>query len=379
MKNVAILGSTGSVGRNTLEVIQDLRDYNVYAIIGGNNIPLLLRQAEKFNPRHIGSVFRENEEKLKKKSEERWDIITGIEACNKLAEDGEVDILVIATSGSTVYEPMIKALKNRKRVATANKETLISYYPLMRKLLRETDGELIPLDSEHSAIFQCLRGENRRDINKIILPASGGPFYMRESLEDITPAEALKHPNWDMGDKITIDSATLMNKGFEVIEASVLFDLEPEQIEVVIHPQSIIHGMVVFKDGSVVAQLSIPDMKIPISLGLTYPERVDNAGNVIDFHRIKNLNLLDVDRKKFPVIPLAYEVLKTGGTLPAVMVKADEVAVNAFLKEEISFLQIPEIIRTVVESHDTVKDPAVPDIKVAEKWAEDKAKGLMEK
>lgn len=377
MKKIAILGSTGSVGKNTLNVIRELNNYEVYALYAGNNIPLLIEQAEEFNPQFVGTFFSENKKRLDKVVNERWKTLYGVEGANKLSEDEKVDIVVIASAGSMTFDALILAMENGKKVATANKETIVSYSHLLRKRLPELSGELIPVDSEHSAIYQSLLGANRGDVKRITLTASGGPFYNRESFDGITAKEALNHPTWNMGKKITIDSATLMNKALEVIEASVLFNLSPEEIEVVIHPESIIHGFVEFKDGSIISQLSSPDMKIPIQFALTAPEHKSSPAPRLSISDLGALTFYKVDEEKFPLVALAYHVLKEAGTLSAVFVSADEVAVDAFLSGEIEFKKIMDIIIKVTESHKVIKEPEKDDIIEAENWAREKARKLI--
>jgi len=377
MKKIAILGSTGSIGKNTLKVIRELDNYEVYALYAGNNIPLLIEQAEEFNPQFVGTFFSENKKRLDKVVNERWKTLYGVEGANKLSEDEKVDIVVIASAGSMTFDALILAMENGKKVATANKETIVSYSHLLRKRLPELSGELIPVDSEHSAIYQSLLGANRGDVKRITLTASGGPFYNRESFDGITAKEALNHPTWNMGKKITIDSATLMNKALEVIEASVLFNLSPEEIEVVIHPESIIHGFVEFKDGSIISQLSSPDMKIPIQFALTAPEHKSSPAPRLSISDLGALTFYKVDEEKFPLVALAYHVLKEAGTLSAVFVSADEVAVDAFLSGEIEFKKIMDIIIKVTESHKVIKEPEKDDIIEAENWAREKARKLI--
>ena len=377
MKKIAILGSTGSVGKNTLNVIRELNNYEVYALYAGNNISLLVEQAEEFNPQFVGTFFSENKKRLDKVVNERWKTLYGVEGANKLSEDEKVDIVVIASAGSMTFDALILAMENGKKVATANKETIVSYSHLLRKRLPELSGELIPVDSEHSAIYQSLLGANRGDVKRITLTASGGPFYNRESFDGITAKEALNHPTWNMGKKITIDSATLMNKALEVIEASVLFNLSPEEIEVVIHPESIIHGFVEFKDGSIISQLSLPDMKIPIQFALTAPEHKTSPATRLSISDLGALTFYKVDEEKFPLVALAYHVLKEAGTLSAVFVSADEVAVDAFLSGEIEFKKIMDIIIKVTESHKVIKEPEKDDIIEAENWAREKARKLI--
>ncbi len=377
MKRIAVLGSTGSVGRNTLEAIRNLDDYEVFALYGGNNISLLVKQAEEFNPLYVGTFFPENKKRLDDLVDGRWTTLTGVPGTIELATNEEIDAIVIASAGSLTYEPLIKAMESGKRVATANKETIVAYAPLLKKSLPNMAGKLIPVDSEHSAIYQCLLGADRSSVKKIILPASGGPFYNRKSFDGITPQQALNHPTWKMGKKITIDSATLMNKALEIIEASVLFDLSPDEIEVVIHPESIVHGMVEFKDGSIIAELSKPDMKIPIQFALTAPEHICSPTPRLLISDVESLTFLKVDQERFPLIPLSFYTLKEGGTLPAVFVASDEVAVNAFLSGKIGFRGIMDIVIEVTESHKVVKDPTVEDIIEAERWAFSTTKELI--
>lgn len=377
MKKIAILGSTGSIGKNTLKVIRELDNYEVYALYAGNNISLLVEQAEEFNPQFVGTFFYENKKRLDKAVNERWKTLYGVEGANKLSEDEKVDIVVIASAGSMTYESLILAMENGKRVATANKETIVSYSHILRKKIPDLPGELIPVDSEHSAIYQSLLGANRDDVKRITLTASGGPFYNRKSFNGITAEEALNHPTWNMGKKITIDSATLMNKALEVIEASVLFNLSPEDIEVVIHPESIIHGFVEFKDGSIISQLSLPDMKIPIQFALTAPEHKTSPATRLSISDLGALTFYKIDEEKFPLVHLAYHVLKEGGTLSAAFVSADEVAVDAFLSRRIEFKKIMDIVINVTESHKVVEEPEKDDIIEAENWAREKARELI--
>lgn len=377
MKKVAIFGSTGSIGRNALSVIKRLKGFEVFALYVGNNISLLIKQSEEFNPEFVGTFFKENKKILEEQIKGRWKTLIGMEGAVWLAERPEVDTILIGAAGSSVYELLIRGLKNGKRVATANKESLVAYSSILRKKISDLPGELIPIDSEHSAIYQSLSGSKRSDVRKVILTASGGPFYERESFDGITPEEALNHPTWQMGKKVTIDSATLMNKGFEIIEASVLFDLSWEEIEVVIHPQSIIHGMVEFKDGSVISQMSIPDMKIPIQFALTAPRRKNHPASMLVSHNLESLTFKKVDEKRFPLIPLSYYALRVGGTLPAVLVASDEVAVEAFLKGKIEFKEIMDIVIKVAQGHKVIKEPDISDIVASEKWASQKAKEMI--
>ncbi len=377
MKNVAILGSTGSIGRNALKVIKTLKDFNVSALFGGNNISLLTQQAQEFRPEYVGSFFKKNKEKLEKTFKNKSKILIGHEEADFLYENDEIDVIVIATAGISSYKSLIKGLENGKRICTANKETLVAFSPILKNKLKSLPGELVPIDSEHSAIYQILSKVERSNVEKIIITASGGPFYDRKDLSNITPEEALNHPTWEMGKKVTIDSATLMNKGLEIIEASVFFDLSAEEIEVIIHPESIIHGMVEFKDGSIISQMSITDMKIPIQFALTNPTRENFPAGRINLKDLSSLNFKEIDREKFPLICLSYRALKEGGTFPAVLVGADEIAVDRFLKGEISFKNITDIILKVTDSHKVNNNPGEKEIMEALNWAREKARRIM--
>jgi 1-deoxy-D-xylulose-5-phosphate reductoisomerase len=377
MKNVAILGSTGSIGRNALKVIKNLKEFKVSALFGGNNISLLTEQAKEFRPEYVGSFFKSNKEKLEKNLENNFKLLTGHEEADFLYEDDKIDIIVIASAGISSYKSLIKGLENGKRICTANKETLVAFSPILRDKLKNLPGELVPIDSEHSAIYQILSKSKKSNVKKIIITASGGPFYNRETFDNITPEEALNHPTWEMGNKVTIDSATLMNKGLEIIEASVFFDLPAEKIEVIIHPESIIHGLVEFRDGSIISQMSIPDMKIPIQFALTNPERENLPAGRINLRDLSSLNFKEIDLTRFPLISLSYKVLREGGTLPAVLVGADEVAVDRFLKKEISFQNIMDTIIKVTKSHEINKNPGEEEIIEALNWAREEARRIM--
>ncbi len=377
MKNVAILGSTGSIGRNTLKVIKNLKYFNVSALFGGDNISLLAKQAQEFKPEYIGSFFEKNKQELERNLHNKFKILIGHEEVDSIYENEAIDIIVIATAGISSYKSLIKGLEKGKRICTANKETLVAFSPILRNKLKNLPGELIPIDSEHSAIYQILSKSKRNNVEKIIITASGGPFYDRKTFDNITPAEALNHPTWEMGDKVTIDSATLMNKGLEIIEASVFFDLEADEIEVIIHPESIIHGMVEFKDGSIISQMSIPDMKIPIQFALTNPIRENFPTGRINMRDLSSLNFKEIDLTRFPLIPLSYRALTEGGTLPAVLVGADEVAVDRFLRGEISFQNITDIILKITDSHENNKNPGEKEIVESLNWAKEEARRIM--
>jgi 1-deoxy-D-xylulose-5-phosphate reductoisomerase len=377
MTNIAILGSTGSIGRNTLKVLKNLKNFKVSALFGGNNISLLTKQAKEFKPEYVGSFFDTNRDKLEKDLGKEFKILTGNDEADLIYNNKEIDVIVIATAGISSYKSLIRGLENGKRICTANKETLVAFSPILKEKLKKLPGELVPVDSEHSAIYQILSKSQKNNVKKIIITASGGPFYERKDLNNITPEEALDHPTWEMGDKVTIDSATLMNKGLEIIEASVFFDLKCEDIEVIIHPESIIHGMVEFKDGSVISQMSIPDMKIPIQFALTNPDRENYPAKRLNLKEIGSLNFKEIDQEKFPLISLSYKALKHGGTLPAVLVGADEVAVENFLKGEIAFRDITNTILKVANSHKIDKNPGEEEITEALDWAREEARRIM--
>ena len=298
------------------------------------------------------------------------EVLVGEDGLSEIVRRSDVDIVVSALVGFAGLKPTIKAIEAQKRIALANKETLVVAGAVMMPLIKRYNVELIPVDSEHSAIFQCLVGELSREVGRIILTASGGPFRTKskEELDSVTIEQALNHPNWKMGNKVTIDSATLMNKGLEVIEAHWLFGIEPERIDVVVHPQSIIHSMVEFVDGSVKAQLGVPDMKIPIQYALTFPSRSPSASQRIDFPALNEMTFFKPDTEKFPCLRLAYDALRSGGTIPAVMNAANEIAVKKFLSNEIRFSDIPRMISEAMEKHTSTANPSLEDIVEADGW-----------
>lgn len=371
MKNISILGSTGSIGTQTLEVIKNNSDlFNVIAISGNNNIDLLQRQIEDFSPKYV-AVYDEKKAKAlsNRISGSNIKILYGIDGLIEISTLYEVDILVTSVVGNIGLLPTLNAIKSGKTIALANKETLVTAGELVMKEAKANDAKIIPVDSEHSAIFQCLQGYNMKEVNKVILTASGGPFrgLKKEKLINVKPEDALKHPNWTMGKKITIDSATLMNKGLEVIEAKWLFGLETEQIDVVVHPQSIVHSMVEFVDGSLLAQLGITDMKLPIQYALTYPDRIKTDGKGLDFKTFNKLTFEEPDRRTFPCLDLAFEALNTGGTMPVVLNAANEELVLQFLEGSIRFYDIPNIIEKAMNKFKVIKNPYIDDIIEADK------------
>ena len=365
MKKIAILGSTGSIGTQTLEVARENGDIQVLGLAAGNNIKLLETQIREFQPRLV-AVWKE--EKAKELRELVKDlevkVVYGMEGLLEVARMEETEILVTAIVGMIGIRPTIEAIKAGKDIALANKETLVTAGHIIMPLAREHQVSILPVDSEHSAIFQSLQGNQRGELHKILLTASGGPFRgkKREDLMNIHVEDAIKHPNWEMGRKITIDSSTLVNKGLEVIEAKWLFDVDIEQIQVVVHPQSIIHSMVEFVDGAIIAELGTPDMKLPIQYALYYPERRFLPGERVDFYTLSQLTFEKPDLDTFYGLRLAFEAGKAGGSLPTVYNAANELAVSKFLERKIGYLQIPEIIETCMAAHKNILNPSVEEI-----------------
>lgn len=365
MKKIAILGSTGSIGTQTLEVVRENKDIEVLGLAAGNNIKLLERQIREFHPK-MAAVW--SEERAKELRENVKDlnikIVSGMEGLIELSVMEESEILVTAIVGMIGIRPTIEAIKAGKDIALANKETLVTAGHIIMPLAKEYQVAILPVDSEHSAIFQSLQGGQEKALHKILLTASGGPFRQktREELLNIQVEDALKHPNWEMGRKITIDSSTLVNKGLEVIEAKWLFDVSLDQIEVVVHPQSIIHSMVEYVDGAIIAQLGTPDMKLPIQYALYYPERRFLPGDRLDFAALSKLTFEKPDMETFYGLRLAFEAGKEGGSLPTVFNAANELAVSKFLDRKIKYLEIPEIIEHCMQAHKTIADPSVDEI-----------------
>ena len=364
-KQIAILGSTGSIGTQALEVINEHSDlFEVEVLTANNNSALLIEQAKKFKP---NTVVITNEDKYKEVDVALFDlgikVFAGAQSLEEVVEGENIDIVLTALVGYSGLKPTIRAIKAKKNIALANKETLVVAGDLITKLCQEYNVQIYPVDSEHSAIFQCLVGEAYNPIEKIYLTASGGPFrgWAKEKLQNIKKEQALKHPNWEMGAKITIDSATLMNKGLEVIEAKWLFDLKAEQIEVVVHPQSIIHSAVQFEDGSIKAQLGIPDMKLPIQYALGFPERLKNTFKRFNFMDYPNLTFEKPDVKTFKNLQLAYDALQKGGNMPCILNAANEIAVAAFLQDKIGFLNMSDLIADCVEKITFVSNPTLED------------------
>ena len=364
-QNLAILGSTGSIGTQTLDVVAANPDlFAVYAITANNNVDLLIKQARTFHPE---AVVVANEAHYNTLREALTDlpikVFAGSDAVAQVAALPSVDTVVTAMVGYAGLKPTIEAVKAGKRIALANKETLVVAGELVTRLVQQHHAAILPVDSEHGAIFQCLVGENADEVEKIILTASGGPFRNKscEELASVTAKDALRHPTWQMGAKITIDSASLMNKGFEVIEAKWLFGLRPEQIDVVIHPQSIIHSMVQYRDGSIKAQLGVPDMRLPIEYALTFPQRRQTNFERLDFTKCSQLTFEQPDPTRFRNLALAFEAMRRGGNMPCALNAANEIAVDAFLHERIGFLQMSNLIETVLERTTFIATPSYND------------------
>ncbi len=364
-----MLGSTGSIGRQTLDVVRATPErFRVIGLAAGSNLSLLYEQVVEFKPQFI---YYNDSPGAKKSLRDELASLGKYLPLEKMAALKDVDLVVIATSGIAGLSAILSAVKAGKTVALANKESLVAAGEIITAEAGKNKARIIPVDSEHSAIWQCLRGENQKP-RRVILTASGGPFlnYSQKQMGKITVAQALAHPSWKMGKKVTIDSATLMNKGLEVIEAHWLFGVPIKDVKVLIHPQSIIHSMVEFKDGSVKAQLSMPDMRLPIQYALSYPDRLDNSSLPrLDWNHFPDLEFQKPDMIKFPCLRLAIEAGKKGGTYPAVLCAADEVAVDLFLEEKISFLEISRIVSKVLEKHHCLSCPSLNDILAADKWA----------
>ena len=365
MKKVLILGSSGSIGVNTLNVVRNFPDrFCVSGLTVNTKIDILEQQVKELKPEFVVVTDESKAKELKSNIGNICEVLSGYDKLLQVAEEREYDIFVGAIVGFAGLAPTLQAVKRGKRIALANKETLVVAGEIVTKLVLENSAEIIPVDSEHSAIYQCLVGENLNEVEKLILTASGGPFLNKEKsfFETATVDEALNHPNWKMGSKITIDSATMMNKGLEVIEAKWLFGLPVEKINVIVHPQSIIHSMVQFIDGSIKAQLGLPDMKLPIQYALTFPERLQNDFKRTDLPLINNFTFFNPDFDKFECLRLAYDVINAGGTAPCVLNAANEVAVDKFLNRQIKFSQIAELIDKALNNIENHSDPDIDTI-----------------
>ena len=369
MKHVAIIGSTGSIGTQTLEIARWNQDIKICALSAGRNIDLLEKQAREFRPEIVGLWDEKLADELKDRLKDMdIRVVSGIDGLIKIAEYKTSDILVTAIVGMIGIRPTVAAIKAGKDIALANKETLVTAGHIIMPLAKEKGVSILPVDSEHSAIFQSLQGNTHDSIEKILLTASGGPFRgkSREFLKHVKLEDALKHPNWSMGRKITIDSATMVNKGLEVIEAKWLFDVAPENIQVVIQPQSIIHSMVEYKDGAVIAQLGTPDMKLPIQYALFYPERRYMPGDRLDFTKLSSIVIETPDMDTFLGLRYAYEAIGIGGSMPTVFNAANEYAVKQFLDRKIDFLDIYDIIRASMDHHNLIENPDIDEILATE-------------
>ncbi len=383
MKRIAILGSTGSIGQNTLEVIRNFPDkFCALGLSTNSNIDILYRQIKEFHPAFVcvrdKSVAARLESKLKSKGIKLFAGESGLE---EMVQDKRIDKVVLAISGSAVLPALLKAIESGKDIALASKEAFVIAGPIIMKKACRKKIKIIPIDSEQSAIWQCLKSEDKDKIRNIYLTASGGPFRQTTKLDlkNISVSDTLKHPRWKMGPKVSVDSANLMNKGLEVLEAMYLFNIEPKRIKVIIHPQAIIHSMVEFEDGVVLAQLSVTDMRIPIQYALTYPERLTNRLPSIDFCELSRLDFQEPDFRRFPCLGLAYRAANEQGTTPAVLNAANEVSVDEFLKNRLGFVSIPKVIEKVLDKHHNIIEPGLDDILKADNWARTEAYKFMHK
>jgi len=382
MKNVAILGSTGSIGRSTLDVIDNLGHmYNVTGLAAGRNLELFQKQIDKFSPEVVSLESEEHAAAIQSKvGSNDFGVVFGQEGAEEVASYSKNDIIVSSISGINGLRPTLAAVKSGKRVALANKESMVVAGPLIQKMASDSGAEIIPVDSEHSGVFQCLAKEEMSEVKKVILTASGGPFFRTpaEEMNSKTVADALNHPRWSMGEKVTVDSATLMNKGLELIEARWLFRVNPEKLGILIHPQSIVHSLVEMQDGSVLAQLSPTDMKIPIQYALTYPEREEGLLPSLDLSKIRALEFYDVDLVKFPLVNLARQALMENNSFSIALNAANEVVVAAFLREEIKFMDISALVVEVVEDHRASKAETVKDIFEIDRDSRSRTRKLLE-
>ena len=382
-ERIALLGSTGSIGSQTLDIVSRFpENFSIEILIAGNNVDLLTSQARKFNPDIVVIGNTSHYQLLKANlSDTNIKVYAGGDAIEQVVTSSSVDVVVASVVGYSGLRPTVAAIKAGKKIALANKETLVVAGEIIGKLVKEYGSRIIPVDSEHSAIFQCLTGESGNNIEKITLTASGGPFlnHTLEMLRNVTPGEALRHPNWDMGCKVTIDSASLMNKGLEVIEARWLFDLMPEQISVIIHPQSVIHSFVHFMDGSIKAQLGLPDMRLPILYALSYPDRLNTDLPRLDFKDYPTLTFAEPDTERFKNLLLAYDALKEGGNMCCILNAANEMAVEAFLSGKIGFLQMPDVVRHAMDSNLYSPNPDLDQLELTDKQAREIASNYINK
>jgi 1-deoxy-D-xylulose-5-phosphate reductoisomerase len=383
MKKLSILGSTGSIGTSALDVVRrNPSRFGVVALAAGRNLDLLTRQIAEFDPEVVSVIDEDHARRLREMTGPvRADILSGPEGYRETAAARGAGMVLSALVGAAGLLPTLAAIEAGKDVALANKETLVTAGPLVMERVRAKGVRLLPVDSEHSAVFQCLEGQQHGAVRRIILTASGGPFlrHSREQLEAVTPAEALKHPNWTMGRKITIDSASMMNKGLEVIEARWLFDVDYDRIDVVIHPRSIVHSLVEFQDGSILAHLGVPDMRIPIAYALAWPERIPQPGSLLDLTKAGALEFFEPDRERFPCLDLAYGAGRAGGTAPAILNGANEVAVEAFLQGKIRFTDLAPTIKEVLSRQGREEVRSVADVLRADRRAREEAQSIIER
>ena len=374
MKKIVVLGSTGSVGVNALRVIA--RHRNAFSVVGltaHRNTSLLARQVKRFRPRLVGLADVSQYNELKKALKRPQKVLKGIEGISAVASMKEADIILVAISGTSCLLPLISAIKAKKQIALANKESIVSAGKIIMNMARSRNVKIIPVDSEHNSIFQCINGRSKNDIDKIFLMGSGGPLkdVAKSIFDRLKPSRILAHPVWRMGKKISVDSATMMNKGLEVIEASHLFGIAASMIEVLLHPEAIIHSMIEFTDGNIIANLFYPDMRIPIFYALTYPERRPSGLPRLDFAKLGNISFQKANRKKFPALDICYEAAKKGGTYPACLNSANEEAVNLYLKGNINFSGIVESVTKVLSRHKNIRHPSLDEILYVDKWAKD--------
>ena len=382
MKRIAILGSTGSIGKSALEVVRHFPDkFQVMAISTNSNVNSLLNQVKEFRPKFACARDEIAAIEIKKKLGPGTKLLVGEEELSALVELKEIDLVLVAITGSAALSPLLKAIRENKQIALANKEALVMAGQIIMRMAAKKNIKIVPIDSEQSAIWQCLDGQDRAKLKNIYLTASGGPFRKasRKDLEKISIKKVLDHPRWKMGRKITVDSATLMNKGLELLEAMFLFNVPSNKIKVLIHPEAIIHSMVEFVDAVVLAQLSATDMRIPIQYALSYPERLSNNLPCLDFYKLKSLNFEAPDFKKFPCLRLAYKAAEELGTLPAVLNAANEVSVEAFLNQRLDFISIPKILEKVMRMNRNKTQPDLVDIVEADSWARREAEKLIER
>lgn len=376
-ENISILGSTGSIGTQTLEVVREIGGIKVTAITAGSNIDLLEVQAKEFKPELVCVMDTDKALELKKRlSGLKCEVLSGMDGLVAAATIASADTVVNSVVGNIGLRPTVAAIKAGKNIALANKETLVTSGELVMKLIKDNNVSMYPVDSEHSAIFQSLQGNSGNKIENIWLTASGGPFRGMTDLSKVTLADALKHPNWSMGKKITIDSATMMNKGLEVIEAKWLFNVDLDRIKVVVHPQSIVHSMVEYEDGAIIAQLGVPDMKVPIQYALTYPKRIKNGFPKLNFFEHSNLTFEKPNPKVFTCLALAFDAIKTGGTMPAVLNAANEVAVAKFLDNKIGFTDIPKLIEKAMSAYTVKYNYSLEDVYEADSFAREYVNNL---